>query len=211
VSIGSQPRGEQLLSEHERERAARFRPGRARAEFVTVRAALRVVLATLLGEPPDRVPIESERGKPRLGRDGPYFSVTHTSGLGLIALAPDREVGVDAELIDAGRMTPKRERAALAAAERRLAEGLPAELRTVSFFQRWSCKEAVAKATSHGIALPFRRLAVREATLAGRPAALAAAGADVPAVSVAAIEAGPGYAAAVAAPGDWQALPIRQV
>jgi 4'-phosphopantetheinyl transferase len=209
VPIGSRPQGERLLSEHERERAARLRPGRSRAEFVTVRAALRMALATLLGEPPDRLPIElDERGKPRLGRDGPHFSVTHTSGLGLIALAPDREVGVDAELIDAERVTPRRERGALAAAERRLAEGLPAERRAVSFFQRWSCKEAVAKATGQGIALPFRQLVVQEATLAGRPAELAAAGTTVPAVSVAAIDAGPGYAAAVAAHGDWQA-PVR--
>jgi 4'-phosphopantetheinyl transferase len=211
VPIGPEPRGQALLSEGERERAARLAPGSARAEFVTVRAALRRLLATLLGEPPERLAIEADaRGKPRLRRGGVRFSVAHTFGLGLIALTPDREVGVDVELIEAARVTPARERAALATAERRLAEGLDAEHRARSFFARWSCKEAVAKATGQGIALPFRELAVHELTLAGRPAPLTSAGADSPPVSVATIDAGPGYAAAVAASGDWRARPAWQ-
>jgi 4'-phosphopantetheinyl transferase len=211
VPIGPEPSGQALLSEHERRRAARLPAGRARVEFVTVRASLRQLLGALLGEPPDRLAIEAdERGKPRLRGGDLRFSVAHTAGLGLIGVATDREVGVDVELIKTARATPGRERAALATTERHLAEGSVAGRRATIFFQRWSCKEAVAKATGAGIALPFRELVVRETSLTGRPATLLGAGADPPPVSVATIDLGPRYAAAVAAPGEWRALPARR-
>ncbi|MDY2880561.1 MAG: 4'-phosphopantetheinyl transferase superfamily protein [Candidatus Borkfalkiaceae bacterium] len=38
----------------------------------------------------------NENGKPSLGADYPYFSITHTTGLVMVALS-DRPVGIDAE------------------------------------------------------------------------------------------------------------------
>ena len=87
------------LSAAERERAARPARPEVRARFVAARAGLRFVLAGHLGVAPSAVALgEGQRGKPEVA-GGPRFSVSHSGGLAVYAVAGARETGVDVERV----------------------------------------------------------------------------------------------------------------
>ncbi len=179
--------GERLraaLSLDERARVARMKVG-AEA-WAIAHGALRVILAHYrLGERPDQLRFENgELGKPRLERGrGPHFNLATRGDLALVAVASDREVGVDLEreedITDVERLTREYlsplEAAAVGATE-------PAR-RHAAFFAAWTRHEARRKL--HGIALedappilpPDRLVVVRAvAVKAGYAAAIAAEG-----------------------------------
>lgn len=202
VAIGPAPRGFALLTATERERAARFRSCRALAEFVTLRAALRELLGTIRDEDPAQVPISLERtGKPRVRDDHPQFSLSHTDGLGLIALAPDRPVGVDVEYVDGAHLSGELEQMLT---HQELGGLSPAcgEGRLRGFLAHWTCKEALAKVSGEGLAAGFERITIHERSLSGEPAPATPARPNLAAgASVAAIDLGGRYIAAAAATG----------
>jgi 4'-phosphopantetheinyl transferase len=95
-------------------------------------------------------------GKPGLaavqGGDRVEFNVSHSGGLVLIALSTGTPVGVDVEAI---RPMPDLQSIAsthFQAAESALLAGLPESDAQVLFYQLWTAKEAVLKATGDGIA-----------------------------------------------------------
>jgi 4'-phosphopantetheinyl transferase len=141
----------------ERARAERFRHRMAREHFVAGRGALRQLLGALLHMEPSRVPLVAAASGKLSCPGGPGFSVAHSGGLVLVALAMGAEVGVDVERIEArtnlaqvvSRMFTEREAAALARA--RTGEGEAAE--RLAFFQLWTLKEAVLKADGRGLSL----------------------------------------------------------
>ncbi len=140
------------LSAEERRRAGDYLSPSARAHFVTVRCALRVLLARHLRVAPAQVPLTAgPHGKPAVagGAGRLTFSVTHTDGLALLAVTRGRAVGVDAERVRphadlravADRFFTPRERAALAAWPDAQA-----------FYRVWTRREAALKATGAGLA-----------------------------------------------------------
>lgn len=176
---------ETLLTPDERDRAARYRAGTVRNQFIGSRGLLRRLLGGYLGTAPHAVPITYIlNGKPVLAGSELHFNVTHTDGLALLAIAR-RRVGVDVEKLrpmpDAdglvGRFFSPREQAAYRAA--------PRDRRTQAFFRGWVCKEAVIKAAGASVQYldgfdveldpgkPPAVLAVRHPTLAGEGWAVA--------------------------------------
>jgi len=136
-----------------------------------LRSVLHEVLHQLTGATPEIA--RAQNGKPFL-TSAPHikFNLSHSHGLGLLAVALDVEVGVDVELIRplpdyraiAGRFFPPSEAAALADEP--------------DFFRRWTRIEAILKAQGVG---------------------LYGAGMELePGWSAAEIDADPGYAAAAA-------------
>jgi 4'-phosphopantetheinyl transferase len=189
------------LTDEERARAVRYKVESARRQFVTGRALLRRMLGEALGLPVRDVPIRyNANGKPLLAGSQLHFNVTHTDGLALVALAR-RAVGIDVERVRAvanpeglvGRFFSPAERVAFLA--------LAAELRAAGFFRGWTSKEALIKASGLSVAcLDEFDVELHPA----RPAALLAARHAVlrqSAWSLAAWEAAPGFAAAVAVEG----------
>src|SRR6478609_10153867 len=70
------------------------------------RGALRRVLARYLDRDPEAIELTGgEHGKPALAGDRPLFrfNLSHSGALALIAVAAEREVGVDIELADGER------------------------------------------------------------------------------------------------------------
>ena len=142
--------------------------------------ALRQVLATYLGQDPERIEISrGEGGKPRLAAaTGLEFNLSHSAEVALVAINGACRVGVDVEKVE-----PRRE--AIALAERALEpddvaavrEAAP-DQRSFVFHQCWARHEARLKCLGIGI---FR----------------AAPGAADP-VAVETLEVGREYAAAVA-------------
>jgi 4'-phosphopantetheinyl transferase len=182
-----------MLSPGERTRAERLRLPEHRAHFIAAHGQLREVLGSCLATPPEQIEFRSAPGgKPVL--DGACagrlkFSMSHSGGVALYAVAKDRRVGVDIERIRPGmcfmeiawRFYSPREYAEL--------ESLPDEQRGRAFFQLWTRKEACAKASGRGLSVPFEELAD------GPP----------PGWSLRDLDVGADYAAAVVAEGrDWR-------
>jgi len=183
------PADEAVLSGGERSRAAALRGEALRRRYVASHAAVRRLLAALVGGTPAALPIaRGPNGKPELP-GGPRFSLSHSGDLALVAIDPLHEVGVDVEQVRpvreaddiAARWFSPEERAILRAAG---ADG------GAAFARLWTRREAWLKALGVGL----------DEALAGRPVDLARFALHdlVPApgrVGALAVELGPGGAA----------------
>ncbi|WP_337177618.1 4'-phosphopantetheinyl transferase superfamily protein [Paludisphaera sp.] len=144
------------LDAEERARAERLVRPRDGRRFVRCRGALRSLLGGLLGATAAEVAFRvGPGGKPILVQPGGSrwrFNVTHSDELALIAVAWDRELGVDVERVrpiqQAARIVESYFTAAEVAEFRKLAEADQAE----AFIRGWTRKEAVVKAQGVGLA-----------------------------------------------------------
>ena len=104
---------------------------RVNLDTFTSSSALREILGRYLGRPADELRFERGRyGKPRLAEPAGElaFNLSHSGALALVAVAADREVGVDVERIRAKR---------------------PA-----GFYRRWADREARVKCVGTGLTAP---------------------------------------------------------
>jgi 4'-phosphopantetheinyl transferase len=175
------------LPDEERERAGRLHGQAARRRWVAARWALRTVLGRYLEQDPAEVELRlAERGKPMLAAPSAplRFNLSHSADRALVALAWEREVGVDIE-----RIAPRRD--LLALARRGLASGeaeaiarMPEGDRLAAFHAAWTRREAVAKCLGTGLwAPPAEAAETASASLDAGPgfaAAIAVAGSDLP-------------------------------
>lgn len=149
-----------ILSSEERQKAERFHFQVDGERHVIGRALVQIVIGRLLDRSPDNLHFcYNDFGKPCISRDanrcGLQFNVSHSGDLILVALAANREIGVDVERVRrhldiagiAGLFFSSRERADLAA--------LPIGQRHDAFFRCWSQKEAFLKARGDGLSLPL--------------------------------------------------------
>jgi 4'-phosphopantetheinyl transferase len=190
-----------LLSSEERERAARYRAGRPRSDFILTRGTLRFMVARYLGATPLAVSfLYSKHGKPLI--QGPHdlrFNVSHTNGLALLAFVRTREIGVDVEMIRAAPDLRKLAKRFFSVRERDALENLSEEELPAAFFRCWTRKEAYIKARGEGLSLPLHEFDVSvapgesRALLATRPDA-----SEASRWSLRDLPTSPGYAAALA-------------
>ena len=195
---------EQCLARDEQERASRFHFPRDRRRYIAGRGLMRRILSRYTRVEPAQLEFSySPFGKPSLAggarESGICFNLAHSDGVGLMAVARGREIGVDVERI---RPEVARDSVAeqfFAPAEVAALRALPDSLQVRAFFNCWTRKEAFLEAHGHGLSLPLDQF---EVTLVpGEPASLIATRFDPPAVSrwslrdVAAPE---GYVAALA-------------
>ena len=166
----------QWLSRQELARADGFRGEEHRREYVVAHAGLRWVLGLALGVAPAAVQFRNDlrgevalRSKPALaegqsGKDGELdlrFSLSHTRGAALIAIANSREVGIDIE-----RIRPMDELGSMAetvfsSKELEQWKLLSGGDRKIAFYRVWTRKEAYLKAIGlglfrdlHGVTVP---------------------------------------------------------
>jgi 4'-phosphopantetheinyl transferase len=143
------------LSAEEADRARAFQFERDRATYIAAHAMLRRKLREALGgEEPDIV--LSPLGRPELaarseGAPAPSFNLTHSGDFAACALLDGAPIGIDAE--DIRRPIDVAEMAArwFAPAERERVEQAPEARRVEMFFRIWTLKEAIVKATGHGL------------------------------------------------------------
>ena len=155
------------LAPIEHERAARFGTRPLRDRWIAGRASLRIILGEALDTAPGSVMIvRGRRGRPQLGQAsaGPDFNVSHTGNVALIALgdalAPGERIGVDVERADRVVNVERLSRKILTARERSEDAILDTDARRRAFLRRWTCKEAMSKATGDALSAPFGRLDV---------------------------------------------------
>jgi 4'-phosphopantetheinyl transferase len=147
--------GQEVLSDDERARAARFRFERHCRRYLAAHIALHEILRRYIGSSPARLSFElGANGKPRLMPAfacALEFNLSHSNEMALIAVSQGRELGVDIEHVRqtfefqevAERFFTTKEVAAL--------RGLPQALQRQAFFKCWTSKEAFLKAKGTGL------------------------------------------------------------
>ena len=200
-SAGSTPAGdfERVLSADELRRAHAFRNEDDARAFAVTRGALRVLLARYLRSAPAALRfVEGPYGKPALPDASVHFNASHSGGLALLALSPDRELGVDIEAIRALDAPQRVAGEFMCARELAQWNALPPRARDVAFFRTWTQKEAVIKAL--GVSTAAASEVCVDVRATGEPRLLSVGddAGEAAALSVHDIAAAPGYAAALA-------------
>ncbi len=195
-----------LLDREERARAMRFRFARDRDRFIARRGRLRLLLGSYLGEAARHIVFRvNDFGKPLIvGDDGLQFSLSHSHGVALCALAWDRAVGCDLEWRDAELASRETADRLFSARERVDLHSLPSQDWIEGFYNCWTRKEAFVKALGQGLSYPLERFDVSVAP--GEPAALLSCVGDW---SMDAFVPRPGFQAAVAVEGAAQPIRFR--
>lgn len=200
---------EPLLAPDERARASRFRFPEHRRAFVAGRGAQREILARYTGVPPASLAYAvSPHGKLSLVDPGGIrFNVSNAGALALVAVARDRELGVDLEALKPMPDGIDIARRFFSAPENAVFAALPEGEREAAFFRCWTRKEAVVKAVGEGLSMPLDRFDV--AFGAGEDARILAWRGDAALADrwrLLALEPGDGYVGALAMDGNRASL-----
>ena len=193
------------LDPDERRHAAAYRRHSDRQTYVAAHVGLRRVLSAYTGVEPGKLPLGREwceecgqrHGRPVLvGLPGaPEFSLSHSHGLALVAVARTR-VGVDVQALPS-QETVDACLPLLHPAERQEITRLPPGHRLTAFARLWSRKEAYLKGLGTGLARAADLDYLGEAAESWRPAGWTVRNTPLCDGHVA--------AAALAGGGDWRA------
>lgn len=151
---------DEALSLDDRTRADRFRFESDRRRFCVARASLRLILGRYLKTKPGRLQLDTtEYGKPYFAdaktSQGLRFNLSHSNQLALIAITRDREVGVDIEYMRSDFVTDEVATHFFSNSEVQAFCAVAPELKTQSFFNCWTRKEAYIKARGEGLYCPL--------------------------------------------------------
>jgi 4'-phosphopantetheinyl transferase len=160
ISLSSLARFTEFLSPDERKRADRVRFEVHRNRFVVGRGLMRLILGRYCDVPPEKLRFNyGPNGKPELTpgekarRTGGalHFNLAHSEGVGVLAVTQTGPVGVDVEQVR--RLREFKELVSQFFSVREAAEfsRLEREQQPAAFFNLWTRKEALLKATGEGI------------------------------------------------------------
>lgn len=195
-----------LLEPAERARAMRFRHDADRARSVTGSALLRLVVGRWTGRPAAEVRLArhcrgcrqvTDHGRPVLrDADGsaPHLSLSHSADRVVVAACGRGPVGVDVERVGAATFEGF-EDAVLDDAERAALAGVQPPLRPAWTTRAWTQKEALLKATGHGLTVSPARIRVDQGRILRWPDDLAGQLAPPVVPHVFAVDVGRGYLA----------------
>jgi 4'-phosphopantetheinyl transferase len=154
-----------LLDQTERRRLARYRRIEDGDRFLVGCALAKTALSGYLGCEAREIRFEracpncgGPHGKPQVKDTGLEFSVSHSGGLVVVAVAQS-PVGVDVEQIR-GELSSELVTAAMADSEAAALAAMAPHRRLSCFLTAWTQKEAVAKATGAGIDLNLEDVVV---------------------------------------------------
>ncbi len=153
-----------LLDDSERAHAATLRHGPDRHAYVMAHALTRATLSSAFDLAPQHWRFAPGRhGKPHVV--GPEaarslsFNLSHARGMVAVALSCDRDVGVDVELIEPGKLTLQLADQMYAPSERALCHAAPEAQLTDALYDIWTLKEAYIKADGGGFTIPLETFA----------------------------------------------------
>ena len=199
-----------LLDRVERARLHELRVEAERRRYVAAHALLRLVVAETTGRSAYDLTFVSTcptcggpHGKPVLAgedEEGPHVNLSHAGDRVVVAVTRAGPVGVDVERHDA-TLFDGFDDFALSTAERAGIARLPSHRLAGARAQTWVRKEAILKATGHGLTVPLTDLEVSAPDEPARLVAWRDGPIPVAAVHVDDIEVGDAYSAAVALVG----------
>lgn len=144
--------GIDTLSEGEVARAARFVFEHDQRRFVAAHTALRTVLSLYTGQGSRELDLgETANGKPVLHGSSLAFNLSHSGTLALLAVADDREIGIDIQHVTSGLDERSIARTLFSPGEIDHLATLAADERRMMFFRFWTCREAILKAAGVGL------------------------------------------------------------
>ena len=207
----------QVLSVEERSKAERMRIDKPRKHYVAARGILRQIIATYMNEKPENLKFQyGPNDKPALAgefsRKGVTFNMSHSHGLALYGVTLQREIGVDIEKIRQDMSIIDLAKRFFSVKEYEELMNLPAEDRTLGFFNCWTRKESYLKATGQGLKFPLNHFDVSLSP--GKPAALLRHHIDPEQVSlwtIAELDIGPAYAAALTVEGKDFSISYKHI
>ena len=187
------------LEPDEIDRAGRFHFEKHRRHFVVARGFLRTVIARYLETQPESLRFSyGAYGKPALASEHVLrFNLSHSHEVALLAVALDAELGVDVEHVRADFASEDIARRFFSRAEVEVFNALPREEQVAAFFRCWTRKEAYIKAIGKGLSQPLDAFDVTLAPGAA-PSLLRAEDDDASRWLLTDLDAGAGYAAALA-------------
>ena len=143
------------LSPDELLRADLLRDPDKKNNFKAGRGLLREILGGYLGLQPEELHFAlGEQGKPYLcGNDQLHFNLSHSGALFMLAVAADREIGIDIEQLRDDTPFPDMARLAFSPREQKELFALPDHQQRSAFYRCWTRKEAYMKACGRGFAL----------------------------------------------------------
>jgi 4'-phosphopantetheinyl transferase len=198
----------------ERARAGRYASPADAHRSLASAWLLRTALGRRLGADPAALVLDrtcaacgEQHGRPRLvepAGTGLEVSVSHAGDRIGVALTRHGAIGLDVEQVDPALDVTGLVRRVLTLAEHAEVAGEPA-----AFLARWVCKEAVLKATGHGLRLDPRTIEI--AGPADRPVLRGWPLPEPPATAhLVRLSPGPGHVAALALLGADPAPPVRE-
>jgi 4'-phosphopantetheinyl transferase len=169
------------LAPDETERAQRFKFHLHRNRYLAGRGALRAILSQYLATDPAQPRFAHlKNGKPELAAEfasaGIHFNLAHTGDLALVAVTRIGPIGADVECVRPVKDVDDLVARFFSKREHELFQKIPLEQKSAAFFNLWTRKEALLKATGEGIT---RSLSLVEVSfLPGEPARLLAISGD---------------------------------
>ena len=145
-----------VLSPSEQAKAEKFRQPRDKDNFIIRRGMLRILLANYVGQSPSSLNFAvGTNGKPELqthlSRDGVHFNLSQSGDLVLYSMTGACPVGVDVEFIQPIPQCERIAREFFSPAEAESLVALSEDLRVKRFYDLWTRKEALLKATGLGL------------------------------------------------------------
>jgi 4'-phosphopantetheinyl transferase len=205
---------EALLSGPGRARLQAVEGAAVRDEFLSAHLLLRAAVAAWAAARPADVEVDQvcarcggPHGRPVVtvrGRPGPSASVSRAGGLAVVAVG-NRPLGVDVEPLQP--TAPGFERVALSPLEQAQLDDREAADRDELLVRWWVRKEAVLKATGHGLEVDPRHVVVTPPDEAPRLVGWTGPGRR-PVLQLHDVDLGPGRAAAVAVHGRRRVRPM---
>jgi len=159
------PPEENVLSTEEQVRAARFFRKEERDRYIAAHVALRKLLSRYTQVSPASIRFSVGKcGKPAvIGPGGPsplHFNLAHSHSLMLVAVANNRDVGVDIEYRRGDLAVEEIAEKHFHACEASMLHAVDKGQRTRAFFDCWTRKEAYLKARGVGLSAPLNEFSV---------------------------------------------------
>jgi 4'-phosphopantetheinyl transferase len=151
-----------VLDANEQTRAEKFSNALLQKRYVVAHGKLRYMLAQLLNDEPKKLNIAiAEHGKPYL-TDNPNvaFNLSHSAGAMVIAAGWNCQIGIDLETCQPRAGLHSLVDKCFADEEIAHWNALPNAQQTIEFYRFWTRKEALVKASGHGIAVGLSQCVV---------------------------------------------------
>jgi 4'-phosphopantetheinyl transferase len=203
---------EAVLDVRERHRHGRLRRPADQLRYLAAHVLARLALALYLDRDPAQLPFglrcrgcgSTDHGKPMLlpPEEDLEFSLSHSGGRVVVAVARRASVGIDVEAIAPDRDYSDVAARVLSPPETDELLALPGGDRSFAFVRYWCRKEAVLKASGFGLSLPLSDLTVTGPKEPARVLDWAGGPHGSASLCLHDLDPGPGYAACVALV-DW--------
>jgi 4'-phosphopantetheinyl transferase len=150
----------EVLTELERHRAAKFVNPLHRDRWTVARGSLRQILSQYLDLTPEQIVFNyGAQGKPAIEGNPIQFNLSHSHDRAVCAISATYPVGIDLEYIHPIGAAGLVDRF-FSRSEQAIFHALPASQQQAAFFHAWTQKEAYLKACGTGLSTPLDQIEV---------------------------------------------------